>query len=184
MPRSPELGILFNDSRGQSQERMVSDLGCWKPCHNVVGWPAPVIKKSEGHLVEEVNVSCFRCLKISQISYDLCQSLFPPVGGNVVPPTTPSVAPGGAVLVLPGACRNADFWAPSQNLTRSPIFICPLKFGSNPLDFTLYQMISIKFSTLSSWQISKKIFSLLSVSLGFGFSMNKYIAMGGIWHMI
>lgn len=112
---APEHGILLNNCQGRLSREVVSDLGSWKPCHNVVGWPAPVIKKSERHLVKVINASCFRCLKVSQISYGRCQSLFPL--GKKTSPTLPlSVFPGGAVFVLPGA----GLLSPIPELHKSP----------------------------------------------------------------
>ena len=83
---------------------MVSDLEAGKPRHNVVGWPAPGMKKTEQHLVTEVNHSGFRCLNTSEISNDHCQHLFLLGRGNLSRHATWSVVQGPATLASPGAC--------------------------------------------------------------------------------
>lgn len=108
MLRSPWTWDSVKQLPGDTLKReVVSDLGSWKPRHKVVGWPAPVIKKSERRLVKVINASCFRCLKLSQISYGLCPKPLSSREENVFHLPL-GVVSGGAVLVLP-------FWAPPQS---------------------------------------------------------------------
>ena len=76
------------------RKEVVSELEAWKPRHNVVGWPAPGVKKTEQHLVTVVSHSGFRCSNISETSDDHCPHLFLPGRRNLSHYATWSVVQG------------------------------------------------------------------------------------------